>query len=107
LLQWPGLAVGVPGEPRTSGAAAAEGALCRVPAREQLNIGGQALFFLEARIVGRDALASVKSLHLGRFGHHIRVQERSEFPDPSLLTLFALCQDAYFSTGSQRDSGVL
>ena len=56
--------------------------------------GNGALFFLEARVVGRDALASLKGLHLGRFGYHIRVQERSEFPDRSLLTFFALCQGA-------------
>ena len=43
LLQWAALAVGVPGEPRTSGAAAADGALCRISTREQLNLSGHAI----------------------------------------------------------------
>jgi hypothetical protein len=42
-----------------AGLTIADGALCRMPAREQLNLFGhgesQALFFLETRIVGRDA----------------------------------------------------
>jgi hypothetical protein len=54
LLQRPALAIGVPGEPCSSGAAAADAALCRVPAGEQLDLFSHALFFLEARIVGGD-----------------------------------------------------
>jgi hypothetical protein len=40
LLQWPALAIGVPGESGSPGAAAADGALCRVPAGKQLNLFG-------------------------------------------------------------------
>jgi hypothetical protein len=56
LLQWSALAIGVSDDPGSSGAAAADGALCRVPTCEQLNLVGHALFSLQARIVGRDAL---------------------------------------------------
>jgi hypothetical protein len=38
LLQRPALAIGVPGDHRRGGAAAAGGALCRIPAREQSNL---------------------------------------------------------------------
>jgi hypothetical protein len=44
------------GEHGCPGAAAANAALCRISAREQLNLFGHALFFLEAGIVAGDAL---------------------------------------------------
>jgi hypothetical protein len=44
------------GEHGCPGVAAANGALCRISAREQLNLFGLALFFLEARVVAGDAL---------------------------------------------------
>ena len=34
------LAIGVPGEPGSSGPAGADGALCRISGREQLNLSG-------------------------------------------------------------------
>ena len=37
-LKWPALAIGVPGESCSSGAAPADGALGGLPAREQLNL---------------------------------------------------------------------
>jgi hypothetical protein len=55
LFQRPALAIGVSSEPGSAGAAAADGALRRVSACKQLNLFGHALFFLEARIVGRYA----------------------------------------------------
>jgi hypothetical protein len=40
LPKWPALGVGVSGEHGCAGAAAADGVLCRISAREQLNLGG-------------------------------------------------------------------
>jgi hypothetical protein len=65
LAEQPALSVRISGEPGSSDAAAADGALCRVPACEQLNLGRHALFCLEAWIVGRDApLPSAASVGL-------------------------------------------
>ena len=67
------LAIGVLGELSSSGPAAADGALCRVSAGEQLNLSGHALFFLEARVVGGDALKFIATpsevQHLGKDAH--------------------------------------
>ena len=53
---------------RCAGAAPADGALCCVSAREQLNLGGHALFFHQARVVSGDAFSE----HSGR--HHFCVE---------------------------------
>jgi hypothetical protein len=59
LPKWPALVIGVSGEHGCVGAAPANGALCRVSAREQLNLAAtanlSALFFLEAEVIGGDA----------------------------------------------------
>jgi hypothetical protein len=60
LPKWPALVVGVSGEYGRAGAAVADGALCRISARQQLNLFGHvrsSLFFLEPWIVGGDGVA--------------------------------------------------
>jgi hypothetical protein len=56
LLQRPALAIGVPGEPDSLGAVAADGALCRILAGYYLDLSGHALFLVEPRILGCDTL---------------------------------------------------
>jgi hypothetical protein len=99
LAQWTPLVVGVAGEPRCASAAAADSALRRVSASEQLSLSGHArilagggvLVSLQARIVGRDTLASLKGLYFGCRRHLPRFCKKSgHFLDRISFTLFAL-----------------
>ena len=61
----------------------ANGALCRISAREQLNLGGhgepQRLFFLEARIVGGDTSSTVSLFNLNFVIHAFHDPNAEQF----------------------------
>jgi hypothetical protein len=78
--------------------------------RVQLNLGGHAitpLFFLEARIVGRDALAGLKGLILDDLGTISASKNAANSRTAVCLPSSHSGGVLYFSTGCQRDSGVL
>jgi hypothetical protein len=72
LPQRPALVIGVSGEHRCAGAAAADAALCRVPAGEQLNLGGHQIDLSGHRWECSDCRVDGHRLrhfpHLGRGG---------------------------------------